>query len=87
MALITTLVAVRKLFEDEMSDCVVKSQIHKYSSYKVLTVLEVLRTAMPKETVDDDSDGSVNELNADYVLRILAGEKKMKPCAIVFVER
>ncbi|PNF18314.1 hypothetical protein B7P43_G14501 [Cryptotermes secundus] len=88
MALITTLVAVRKLFEDEMSDCVVKSQIHKYSSYKVLTLLEVLRSAMPKETVNDDSGGSVNELSDDYVSRILAHEKKkMKPCAIVFVER
>jgi hypothetical protein len=78
----------RKLFEDEMSDCVVKSQIHKYSSYKVLTLLEVLRTAMPKETVDDDSDGIVSELSDDYVSRILMGEKKkMKSCAIVFVER
>jgi endoribonuclease Dicer len=89
MALITTLVAVRKLFEDEMSDCVVKSQIHKYSSYKVLTLLEVLKTEMPKETVDDGSGGSVNELSDDYVSHILAHEKKekMKPCAIVFVER
>lgn len=87
-ALITTLVAVRKLFEDEMSDCVVKSQIYKYSSGKVLTLLEVLRTAMPKETVDDDSGGSVDELSDDYVSRILAREKKkMKPCAIIFVER
>lgn len=72
-----------------MSDCVVKSQIHKYSSYKVLTLLEVLRSAMPKETVNNDSGGSVNELSDDYVSRILANEKKkkMKPCAIVFVER
>jgi hypothetical protein len=77
----------RKLFEDEMSDCVLKSQIYKYSSYKVLTLLEVLRTAMPKETLDDDSGGSVDELSDDYVLRILACEKKMKSCAIVFVER
>jgi hypothetical protein len=78
----------RKLFEDEMSDCVVKSQIQKYSSYKVLTLLEVLRTAMPKETVDDDSGGSVNELSDDYLSCILVREKKkMKPCAIVFVER
>jgi hypothetical protein len=78
----------RKLFEDEMSDCVVKSQIYKYSSCKVLTLLEVLRNAMPKETVDDDSGCSVDELSYDDVSRILAREKKkMKPCAIVFVER
>jgi hypothetical protein len=78
----------RKLFEDEMADCVLKSQIHKYSSYKVLTLLEVLKTAMPKETMDDvpcDDD----EVSEDYVSRILGGakRKKTKTCAIIFVER
>jgi hypothetical protein len=72
-----------------MSDCVVKSQIYKYSSYKVLTLLELLKTAMPRETSDDGSDDSTNEMSDDYVSRILAREKKKKTkfCAIVFVER
>jgi hypothetical protein len=80
------------MFEDEMSDCEVKSQIHKYSSYRMLTLLEVLKTAMPKDNldnstkVDDDSD----DPSEDCLSRFLACEKKEKEtkfCTIVFVER
>jgi hypothetical protein len=78
----------RKLFEDEMSDCVLESRIYMYSSFKVLELLRVLKTSMSKETMDEVS-GSDDELNDDYVSRILgcAKRKKLKTFTIVFVER
>jgi hypothetical protein len=79
------------MFEDEMSDHDVKSQICNYSSHKMLKLFEVLKTAMPKDSLDkrtkmdDDSD----DLNENYVSHLLKHEKKQeeKFCAIVFVER
>jgi len=72
-----------------MSDCVLKSQIYKYSSSKMLTLLEVLKSAMPRESVNvvcDDSNA--DELSEEDMTRILAAEtKKTKFCTIVFVER
>jgi len=72
-----------------MSDCVLKSQIYKYSSSKLLTLLEVLKNAMPKERVCVVSDDSnADELSEEDMTRILATEtKKKKFCTIVFVER
>jgi len=66
-----------------------KSQIHKYSSSKMLTLLEVLKGAMPKESVNVVSDDSnADELSEEDMTRILATEtKKTKFCTIVFVER
>jgi hypothetical protein len=79
----------RKLFEDKMSDCELKSRIYTYSSHKVAKLLEVLKSAMPKETVDDVSGDIDDELSDDYVSRILgcAKRKKTKTIGIVFVER
>jgi len=72
-----------------MSDCGLKSQIYKYSSNKLLTLLEVLKSAMPKESgnvVSDDSNA--DELSEEDMTRILATEtKKTTFCTIVFVER
>lgn len=72
-----------------MSDCVPKSQIYKYSSSKMLTLLEVLKKAMPKERVNVVSDDSnADELSEEDVTHILATEMKEKKfCTIVFVER
>lgn len=88
-ALITSLLAVRKLFEDQMSDCELKSQIYKYSSSKMLTLLQVLKIEMLKESVNvvcDDSNA--DELSEEDMSRIFTSEtKKTKFCTIVFVER
>jgi len=72
-----------------MSDHVVKSQIYKYSSNKMLTLLEVLRHAMLKESVNVISDDiNVDELSEEDMTRIVTTEtKKTKFCTIVFVER
>jgi hypothetical protein len=73
-----------------MSDCTsLKSQIYEYSSFKVVALLEVLKTSMPKETMDDVSGDIADELSDDYVSRILgcAKRKEMKTFGIVFVER
>ncbi|XP_021927095.1 endoribonuclease Dicer-like isoform X2 [Zootermopsis nevadensis] len=91
-ALITTLVAVRKMFEDEMSDYEVKTQIHKYSSHKMLKLIEVLKTAMPKDNLEDSTkmDDDSDDMSENYVSHHLACEKKGKEnkfCTIVFVER
>jgi len=55
----------------------------------MLTLLEVLKNAMPKESVCVVSDDSnVDELSEEDMTRILATEtKKNKFCTIVFVER
>jgi len=72
-----------------MSDCVLKSQIYKYSSNKMLALLEVLKRAMPKEVVNVVSDDSnADELSEEDMARLATETKKMKKfCTIVFVER
>jgi Lhr-like helicase len=72
-----------------MSDCVLKSQIYKYSSSKLLTLLEVLKSAMPKEEVNVVSDDhNADEPSEEDMMNILATKtKKTKFCTIVFVER
>jgi hypothetical protein len=72
-----------------MSDCVVKSQIFKYSSSKMLTLLEVLRRAMPKESVNVVCDAcDAEELNEESLSHMLTCvKKKTKFCTLVFVER
>jgi hypothetical protein len=75
-----------------MSDCTEKSKIHKYSSMKMLTLFEVLKTAMPKDNLDDSCDeDDTDELSDDNVSLIISREKKKKKdpkfCTLVFVER
>jgi hypothetical protein len=55
----------------------------------MLTLLEVLKNAMPRERVIVDSDdGNTDELSEEDMTRILTCEtKKTKFCTIVFVER
>jgi hypothetical protein len=55
----------------------------------MLTLLEVLKSQMPKESVNVVSDDSnADELSEEDMARILATEtKKTKFCTIVFVER
>ena len=55
----------------------------------MLTLLEVLKSAMPKESVNVVSDDSnVDEPSEEDMARILETEtKKSKFCTIVFVER
>ncbi|XP_069680713.1 endoribonuclease Dicer isoform X2 [Periplaneta americana] len=91
--LITTLVAVRKLYEDEMAHLPPLTQIMRYSSIKMITLMEILRTTMPKE-VNEDDDSSAGEdadetLSDSFVEKILEREKTKKTrfCTIVFVER
>lgn len=75
-----------------MSDCEVKSQIHKYSSYKMLTLFEVLRIEMPKNNVDNSTkvDDDTDDLSEDYVSRRHTYKKNAEEkgfCTIVFVDR
>jgi Lhr-like helicase len=55
----------------------------------MLTLLEVLKNAMPKENVNVVSDDSnADEPSEEDMMHILATEtKKTKFCTIVFVER
>jgi Lhr-like helicase len=55
----------------------------------MLTLLEVLKNAMPKESVNVVSnDSHADELSEEDMMQILATEmKKTKFCTIVFVER
>ena len=64
------------MFEDRMSDCTVKSQIQKYSSYKMLTLIEILKKYMPP------NEPAVEDNNRDDY-----HQKKEKFCCLIFVER
>jgi Lhr-like helicase len=54
----------------------------------MLTLLEVLKNAMPKGSVNVVSDDSnVDELSEEDMARLATETKKTKFCTIVFVER
>ncbi|PSN55289.1 hypothetical protein C0J52_01793, partial [Blattella germanica] len=68
-----------KLFEDEMSDCTLSTQIRNYSSYKVLTLIEIIKKYVPPDIAISPEDA---DCNTDSLQR-----KKEKFCTLVFVER
>jgi Lhr-like helicase len=54
----------------------------------MLTLLEVLRSTMPKESANVVSDDiNVEELSKEDMMRLATETKKTKFCTIVFVER